>query len=275
MSESKTVSRVVRFGVFELDTENGELRKRGSKLKIEPKPLQILEMLLECPGEVVTRRRVREKLWPDTYVSFDYSLNTAINKLRAALGDSAHSPRFIETVARRGYRFILSVEGSGANFLATPRREPDEPSIAILPFENAGGEDEIESLCDELSEAVIRAVARIAEVPVMAWSTVLRYKGRQTDALAIGRELRARWALIGRVKRSEESLAIRTELADAETGWRLWAGDCEQSPRAIGAVAEEIAKQVAARLERPAVRRTEARDEAEPILAESTREYKS
>jgi TolB-like protein len=261
--------------VFELDTENGELRKRGSKLKIEPKPLQILEMLLECPGEVVTRRRVREKLWPDTYVSFDYSLNTAINKLRAALGDSAHSPRFIETVARRGYRFISSVEGSGASSPATPRRETDEPAIAILPFENAGGEDELESLCDELSEAVIRAVARIAEVPVMAWSTVLRYKGRQTDALAIGRELRARWALIGRVKRSEESLAIRTELADAETGWRLWAGDCKQSPRAIGAVAEEIAKQVAARLDRPAARGTEAGDEAEPILAESTREYKS
>jgi DNA-binding winged helix-turn-helix (wHTH) protein len=110
MNTQRNPSRIVRFGAFELDLQARELRKRGLRLRLEEKPLQILELLLERPGEVVTRNLLREKLWPDTFVNFDYSLNTAVNKLRQALGDSANSPRFVETMARRGYRFIGSVE---------------------------------------------------------------------------------------------------------------------------------------------------------------------
>ena len=98
---------VLRFGVFEVDLRAGELRKQGMRVKLQEQPFQILAMLLDHPGEVVTREDLRKKLWPDdTFVDFDHSLSTGINKIREALGDSAESPRYIETVPRRGYRFI-------------------------------------------------------------------------------------------------------------------------------------------------------------------------
>jgi cholera toxin transcriptional activator len=107
--------RIARFGVFELDLAAGELRKNGAKLRLQEQPFQVLAMLLERAGDVVTREELRQKLWPaDTFVDFDHSLNTAVNKLREALGDSASSPRYIETMARRGYRFIAPVQNSVA-----------------------------------------------------------------------------------------------------------------------------------------------------------------
>jgi DNA-binding winged helix-turn-helix (wHTH) protein len=104
-------ARVARFGVFELDLSAGELRKSGVKLRLQEQPFQVLALLLERAGEVVTREELQQKLWPsDTFVDFDHSLNTAINKVRETLGDSASSPRYVETLARRGYRFIAPVQ---------------------------------------------------------------------------------------------------------------------------------------------------------------------
>jgi cholera toxin transcriptional activator len=104
-------SRIARFGPFELDLSAGELRKNGRKLRLQEQPFQILALLLEHAGELVTREELRQKLWPaDTFVDFDHGLNTAVNKLREILGDSASSPRYIETVARRGYRFIAPLQ---------------------------------------------------------------------------------------------------------------------------------------------------------------------
>jgi DNA-binding winged helix-turn-helix (wHTH) protein len=106
--------KIARFGVFELDLSAGELRKSGARLRLQEQPLQVLVLLLERAGEVVTREELRQRLWPsDTFVDFDHSLNTAINKVREALGDSASSPRYVETLARRGYRFIAPVESDG------------------------------------------------------------------------------------------------------------------------------------------------------------------
>ncbi|HET7208902.1 MAG TPA: winged helix-turn-helix domain-containing protein [Terriglobales bacterium] len=105
---------VFRFGVFEADASTGELRKSGVRLKLQEQPFQVLLSLLERRGEVVTREQLRQRLWPaDTFVDFDHSLNTIINKLREVLGDSAANPRFIETLARRGYRFLPPVEVTG------------------------------------------------------------------------------------------------------------------------------------------------------------------
>src|SRR5215813_11153657 len=112
MAAPQFKNRIVRFGVFELDLSAGELRKSGVKLRLQEQPFQVLTMLLERAGEVVTRDELRQKLWAsDTFVDFDHSLNTAVNKLREALGDSASSPRYVETLARRGYRFIAPVHG--------------------------------------------------------------------------------------------------------------------------------------------------------------------
>jgi cholera toxin transcriptional activator len=119
--------RIYRFGVFEADASSGELRRSGMRVRMQEKPFQVLLVLLERPGELVTREEVRQKLWPsDTFVDFDHGLNTIINKVRDALGDSAANPRFIETLAKRGYRFLVPVESGGQ------RREPGaEQSLAV------------------------------------------------------------------------------------------------------------------------------------------------
>jgi len=115
------VKTVFRFGVFEVDASAGELRKSGVRLRVQDQPFQVLLLLLARPGEVVTREELRQKLWAsDTFVDFDHSLNTIINKLRELLGDSASSPRFIETLAKRGYRFLPSVERSPLTANALP-----------------------------------------------------------------------------------------------------------------------------------------------------------
>ena len=104
-------SSTARFGVFEVDTANGELRKQGRRIRLQDQPFAVLIVLLERAGNVVTREELRSRLWPaDTFVDFDHSLNTAVNKLREVLGDSATSPRFVETLARRGYRFVADVQ---------------------------------------------------------------------------------------------------------------------------------------------------------------------
>ena len=106
MADTST-GRIVRFGHFEVDLQSGELRHKGLKVKLQGQPFQVLATLLERPGEVVTREQLRIKLWPaDTFVDFDHGLNAAIKRLRDALGESAERPIFVETLARRGYRFI-------------------------------------------------------------------------------------------------------------------------------------------------------------------------
>ncbi len=126
--------RAVRFGVFEADLRTGELRKNGMKVRLQEQPFQVLAALLERPGEMVAREELRQRLWPaDTFVDFDHSLNTAINKLREALGDSAGSPRFIETLARRGYRFLAPVELIAAGVESAPVPPAQPAAVPGIP----------------------------------------------------------------------------------------------------------------------------------------------
>src|SRR5437016_1369763 len=111
MSKGISTPNRVRFGPFELDCRAGELRKHDLKIRLQEQPFQILLVLLEQPGEVVLREEIRKRLWPnDTVVEFDHSINAAIKRLRDALGDPAEAPQYIETLARRGYRWIFSVQ---------------------------------------------------------------------------------------------------------------------------------------------------------------------
>jgi len=125
-------SRVTRFGVFEVDLQEAELRKSGIRIKLQEQPFQILMMLLERPGQTVTREELRRQLWAaDTFVDFDHSLNSSIKKLREALGDNSESPRFIETLHRRGYRFIAPVDGPQAAFVERSEQvSPVAPTLA-------------------------------------------------------------------------------------------------------------------------------------------------
>ncbi len=125
------------FGVFEVDLAAGELRKSGRRVRLQEQPFQMLVLLLERPGDVITRDELRQKLWPaDTFVDFDHSLNTAINKVREALGDSASSPRYVETLARRGYRFLATVErpdGAAAGQPAIQEQVSSEATETMHP----------------------------------------------------------------------------------------------------------------------------------------------
>src|SRR5215470_1873570 len=106
-------SQLIRFATFEVDLQAQELRKAGLRLKLSGQPFQVLAMLLEQPGAVVTREELQKRLWPDTFVDVDHNLNTAINKIRETLGDSSENPRFVETLPRRGYRFIGPIIANG------------------------------------------------------------------------------------------------------------------------------------------------------------------
>src|SRR2546425_3390577 len=113
VAEAVSSPRLAHFGNFEVDLQSGELRRAGQKLKLAGQPFQVLAILLERPGEVVTREELQKRLWPDTFVDVDHNLNTAINKIREVLGDSAENPRFVETLPRRGYRFIALLDNAG------------------------------------------------------------------------------------------------------------------------------------------------------------------
>src|SRR6267142_4785285 len=122
---SPTPPPIIRFGEFEVNLHSGELHKQGQKVKLQQQPFQVLVALLQRPGELVSREELRTKLWPaDTFVDFDHSLNAAVKRLRDALGDSADAPVFVETLARRGYRFIGSIDGPDA---------PGETAIVVAP----------------------------------------------------------------------------------------------------------------------------------------------
>jgi DNA-binding winged helix-turn-helix (wHTH) protein len=131
MNEATKRGRLVRFSVFEVDLDSGELFKQGRKVKLQGQPFELLLALLDRPGEVITREALKQRVWPsDTVVDFDHGLNRAINKVREALGDSAESPHSIETLPRRGYRFLGSIQNEGS------AERPAAPPMARTPVES-------------------------------------------------------------------------------------------------------------------------------------------
>jgi DNA-binding winged helix-turn-helix (wHTH) protein len=163
MAESLSSSQqILRFGTFEVNPRSGELRKGGVRIKLHGQPFEVLAMLLERPGQVVTREELRLRLWPtDTFVNFDHGVNTAINKLREALGDSADNPRFVETLPRRGYRLLAGVEGQDratAPEAVLPVGVTGRRAVAVLPFKLLTPNPEDDYLGVALADAVIKQI---------------------------------------------------------------------------------------------------------------------
>ena len=184
MPEDHHLSGCVRFGVFEVDLRGGELRKYGLRIKLQEQPFQVLVMLLEHAGEVVSREELQKKLWPaDTFVDFDHGLNKAINKIREALGDSAGSPRFVETVARRGYRFLAEVKvadaivAHDAGSLSQILPMATVPSLPDPAVKRATPNHYLPSLGMKIS--ILVAVALMAVLA--AW--MLRFRNRPSPAI--------------------------------------------------------------------------------------------
>src|SRR4051812_38498495 len=147
--------RLFHFASFELDVRSRELRKGSHRVRLQEQPFEILRLMLERPGDVVTREELAKRLWPEgTFVDFEHSLNAAVKRLRAALGDDADNPKFVETLPRRGYRFIASLGGGGT--VKAPPIAPDyKARLAVLPFTNSAGESGQEYFSDGLTEEMI------------------------------------------------------------------------------------------------------------------------
>ncbi len=241
-------SQTVRFGSFEVDLQSRELRKHGHRLKLPEKPFQILELLLDQAGEVVTREALQQRIWPGVRLGFDRSLNTAVNTLRRVLNDSPEKPRFIETRSKRGYRFIAVVEKAQSTQSQSITAQAPLPSVAILPFENQSGDPDTEYLSDGITESIIGSLSRLPHIRVMARSTVFRYKGQQIDPQDVGRRLNLGAVLTGRVAQHQKRLIVGTELVDVTNGWRLWGDSYNRELSDIFAVQEEIANEISQKL---------------------------
>lgn len=243
---------VVRFGVFEVDLRAGELRKKGMKVGLQDKPFQMLAALLEQSGRLVTREELRERLWPaNTFVDFDGSLNTAAGKLRDALGDSAKTPRYLETLPRRGYRFIAPVGPLSAKTNTYPLPSVEfasgnhQQSIAVLPFANLSSDSEQEVFCDGMTEELINALAQLPSLHVVARTSAFAFKRLHRDIRQIGQELGARTVVEGTVRRADDRLRITAQLIDTGNGYHLWSQPYDRKLTNIFAIQEEVAQAIA------------------------------
>lgn len=271
----------VRFGPFELDPASGELRKQGLLVRLQEQPFQILSLLLEHPGEIVTRKELQHQLWPsDTFVDFDHSLNAAVKRLRETLGDDADHPRYIETLPRHGYRWIgpivpadsapmlernrliasgywkLSVLGVTAVVLlglalakwsshVLWRAQPAAfYSLAVLPFENLSGKPEQEYFSDSLTEQLINQLSQVQGLRVISRQSVMHYKGAVKTLPEIAAELNVQAIVQGSVLRNDGRVRITLQLVRAAPEQHLWAESYERDLGDVIDLQREIAGDV-------------------------------
>src|SRR6201993_1004234 len=209
MATSRSLGpQVVCFDVYEADLRSGELRKSGLRVRLPEQPFQVLAILLEHPGEVVTRESLQKRLWPHgTFVDFEQGLNTAVKRLREVLDDSAETPRLIETLPRRGYRFIGSLA-------AKPGRIE---SLAVLPLENLSGDPDQDYFAEGMTEALITSLAKIGALRVVSRTSVMQYQGVRKPLREIAQELQVDGVIEGTVQRSSARVRISIQLIHAST----------------------------------------------------------
>jgi TolB-like protein len=232
---------LLRFGAFEVNLQSRELRKHGMRIRMEEKPFQILEILLERAGQVVTRRMLREILWPDTVVGYEHGLNTAINKLRDLLGDSARSPRFVETLPRLGYRFIAQV----VNPLKVNSTE-GKRMLLVLPFESLCGDDEQEFFAEGLTEEMISQLGRLnpKRLGVIARTSAVQYKATNKSIGEIAAELRVDCVLEGSVRCNGQHVRITGQLIETRDQTHLWSATYDRDLRNAIEVQMDVARQI-------------------------------
>jgi len=283
-----SASGAIHFGVFQVNLHTGELRKNGSRIKLEGQPFQILVLLLEQPGKLVTREELGQKLWaPGTFVDFEHSINAAVKRLRGVLGDSADSPHFIETLPRRGYRFIYPVEGVPAVAAVRPPARwwlarwvvaslgiavvlgillvgnfgglrgrlppvsvaPRIESVAVLPLENLTGDHEQEYLVDGIHDELITQLAQISSLKVISRYSVIQIRQQKGKSLReIARELGVEAVMEGTVQRAGERLHLSVQLIRVRDDRHLWARSYECELRAVSRLPSDVARAMASDL---------------------------
>ncbi|MBZ5584310.1 MAG: winged helix-turn-helix domain-containing protein [Acidobacteriia bacterium] len=225
-----------RFGPYEADAERRELRKGGLRIRVRDKSFEVLAALLEHRGEVVTRDELRRRLWPGgIFVDFENSLNSAVNRLRDALGDSAAKPRFIETWPRRGYRFMVPAEPS--------RAAP--PTLAVLPFENLSHDPEQDFFGDAVADALTTELGSLSTLRVISRQTALHLKGTRKTIPEIGRELMADAIIEGSVLRAGNRIRITAQLIQVFPEQHLWAKTYNSDLADIVSLQGQVAQAIA------------------------------
>lgn len=275
----------IRFGIYTVDVRAGEITKHGTRIRLQDRPLQILLILLSRAGEVVTREELRQKLWPEgTFVDFDRGISSAINKLRTALGDTAADPKFVETVGRKGYRFIYPLTEFGAGEDASaPETAPSTPtrasrkkwllmaigvlailstaataiylgqrtpitrvrSIAVLPLRNLSNTPDEEFFSEGLTEELITKLASLPGLQVISSGSTMRYKATQKSAQEIAKELRVDGIVQGSVLRVGDKVRITVQLVQADTDRYLWASSYEREQSDILDLQNQVTREIA------------------------------
>ena len=239
MNKNGTSCPIIQFGAFEVDLASHELRKHGLRVRLEEKPFQILKLLLEQPGSLVTRSALRERLWPNTFVGYEHGLNTAVNKLRDLLGDSARSPRFIETLPRLGYRFLAPVITPG-------KPAAVKKMLLVLPFENLSGESKHEYFADGLTEEIICQLGQLnpKRLGVIARTSAIQYKSTKKSIGEIAAELNVDCVLEGSIRCDGQRLRITGQLIEARDQTHLWSATYDRFLLDVLDVQTDVARQI-------------------------------
>lgn len=239
--------RVLRFGRFALDRDNFELLREGKAVKIERSPLELLLVLAEREGKLVTQEEAIDLVWgEDTHIEAGAALYTAVRKIRRALGDTSKKPKYLETVARKGYRFIAGIQPAPRN-----PEKTDLPSgrviLAVLPLDNFSGDAGQDYFSDGLTEEFIAELGRLSpkEMGVIARTSVMRYKGTRKRVAEIGRELGADYLIEGSVRLSQARVRIAVQLIRVADETHAWTQSYEQSLDDVLRVQAEVATAVA------------------------------
>ena len=245
-------SKIVSFGPYRVDLRSGELYKDGERIVLQGQSFRLLEGLLERPGEVLGREELRARLWPtDTYVDFEHSINAAVRRLRRALGDSADAPRYIETLHRRGYRFVGAVPTAdeGRCTATSPRMR-----LAVLPFSSITSQAEADGFTDGLTEETIAQITHRCTpcIRVVSRLVVAQLQYTRGASETVHDALQVDYVVEGRVRRAGNRVRITIQLIDAADATHIWAEayerDCADNLSVQKDVAQLIAEAVFSRL---------------------------
>jgi adenylate cyclase len=235
---------VYRFGPFVLDVTDRSLKRDGVPVPLTPKLFDLLVALVESTGRLVEKEALLKKVWPDVAVE-EGNLAKGVFSLRQVL-DPADSSRYIETIPKRGYRFVAPVTAAaltpaGALSWGVSTETPVENSIAVMPFTDMSAARDHEFFCEGMSEEIINALGRVPELRVASYTSSLRFKGKALDTATIGRDLNVSWLLEGSVRKSGDMVRIAVQLVRATDGFSAWSGRFDRRLDDIFSVQDDIA----------------------------------
>ena len=230
------------FGPYRVDARERRLLRNGAVVPLTPKVFDILLVLVQNSGHILSKDEVMKLVWPHTAVE-EGNIARNISTLRNALGESPREHQYIETVPWRGYRFVASVKEVRAESV-----KPAISSIAVLPFVNVANDPNLEYLADGITETLINNLSQLTQLKVMSRNSTFRYKGREADASAVGHALKVEALLIGRVAAHDDLLSISVELVNARDDSHIWGAQYNRKPADICAMQETIAHQITEQL---------------------------